>query len=52
MPMFISISLRTIASNSDGVTAIGSTPENFIKFVTEQSKFMNDLARKIDAAAK
>jgi tripartite-type tricarboxylate transporter receptor subunit TctC len=35
-----------------GLEAVGSTPENFIKFVTEQSRFMNELARKIDAAGK
>lgn len=35
-----------------GLEAVGSTPENFIKFVTEQSRFMNELARKVDAAAK
>ena len=38
--------------DAQGLEAIGSTPENFVKFVTAQSKFMNDLARKIDAAAK
>lgn len=38
--------------DAQGIEAVGSTPENFVKFVTAQSKFMNELARKIDAAAK
>lgn len=38
--------------DAQGIEAVGSTPENFVKFVTVQSKFMNELARKIDAAAK
>lgn len=38
--------------DAQGLEAVGSTPENFIKFVTEQSKFMNELARKIDAVGK
>jgi tripartite-type tricarboxylate transporter receptor subunit TctC len=38
--------------DAQGLEGVGSTPENFIKFVTAQSKFMNDLARKIDAAPK
>ena len=38
--------------DAQGLEAVGSTPENFIKFVTEQSKFMNALARRIDAAAQ
>ncbi|MDB5811519.1 MAG: hypothetical protein JWN94_3641 [Betaproteobacteria bacterium] len=35
-----------------GLEAVGSRPASFGKFVAEQSKFMNDLARKIDAAPK
>ena len=38
--------------DAQGLEAVGTTPENFIKFVTAQSKFMNDLARKIDAGSK
>ena len=38
--------------DAQGIEAVGSTPENFLKFVTAQSKFMNELARKIDAGAK
>lgn len=38
--------------DAQGLEGVGSTPENFIKFVTAQSKFMNELARKIDAAPK
>jgi tripartite-type tricarboxylate transporter receptor subunit TctC len=38
--------------DAQGLEAVGSTPESFIKFVTAQSKFMNDLARKIEAGAK
>ncbi len=38
--------------DAQGLEAVGSTPENFVKFVTAQSKFMNELARKIDVGAK
>ena len=38
--------------DAQGLEAVGSTPENFLKFVTAQSKFMNELARKIDTGAK
>ncbi len=35
-----------------GLEAVGSTPAEFVKFVTAQSAFMNELARKIEAAPK
>ena len=38
--------------DAQGLEGVGSTPTEFLKFVTAQSKFMNDLARKIDAGAK
>lgn len=38
--------------DAQGLEAVGSTPENFIKFVTAQSAFMNELARKVEAGTK
>ena len=35
-----------------GLEGVGSTPAEFLKFVTAQSAFMNELARKIDAGVK
>jgi len=35
-----------------GLEGVGSKPENFAKFVAQQSAFMKDLARKINTAKK
>jgi tripartite-type tricarboxylate transporter receptor subunit TctC len=35
-----------------GLEAVGSTPADFVTFVTKQSAFMNDLARKIESGSK
>ena len=35
--------------DQQGIEGIGSKPADFAKYVEEQSKFMNELARKIDA---
>jgi tripartite-type tricarboxylate transporter receptor subunit TctC len=35
-----------------GLEAVGSKPDDFAKFVAKESAFMNDLARKIETAAK
>ena len=38
--------------DAQGLEAVGSTPAEFIKFVTAQSAFMNELARKIESGSK
>jgi len=35
--------------DAQGLEGIGSTPADFLVFVTAQSKFMNELARKVEA---
>ena len=35
-----------------GLEAVGSKPQDFAKFVAQQSAFMNDLARKIDKGTR
>ena len=38
--------------DAQGLEGVGLPPAEFLKFVTAQSAFMNELARKIDAGAK
>jgi tripartite-type tricarboxylate transporter receptor subunit TctC len=38
--------------DAQGLEGVGLPPAEFLKFVTTQSAFMNELARKIDAGAK
>jgi tripartite-type tricarboxylate transporter receptor subunit TctC len=38
--------------DAQGLEAVGSKPADFAKFVTAQSAFMNELARKIEAGSK
>jgi len=38
--------------DAQGLEAVGSKPDDFARFVAKESAFMNDLARKIEAAGK